>query len=347
MYKRQGRVPAEGSAVGVRGDPDGGVHALAQRLTRAETGPAGHHLHRQIRGLQQLPGQVEPASGQPLGRAGAGLLPEPAGERAHAHPRTAGQLVQAQRLSQVLQGPGTAGGGARPGGFRHRPVDVLRLPAVPPRRHHAGAGRPVGDLAAVVAADHVQAQVDAGRRAGRGEDAVVDEQHVRVETDPREQAVEAVRPGPVRGRPAAVEQAGGGQDERAGADRHDPGASPVGRDQGLDQLRRRAAVGQHRTAARRRDDHGIGVAEQVDAVIREQAEPGAGGHGTTVEGAGAHLVQRNLLLICRRVEEAGGDAEVEGIHVVHGQNRYPMTHGPILAFVVRQATSEHAAARRR
>ena len=114
----------------------------------------------------------------------------------------------------------------------HRPLDVLRLTAVAPRRHHAAAGRPVGHLAAVVGADDVQAEVDAGGHPGRGEHvAVVDEEHVGVESHVRVPAPEPFRVRPVGGRRPPVEQAGGGEHEGAGADRHDPGAPVVRRAQ--------------------------------------------------------------------------------------------------------------------
>ena len=48
----------------------------------------------------------------------------------------------------------------------HRRVDVLGLAAVALRRDHELAGELGGDLCAVVLADHVQAQVDAGGAAG-------------------------------------------------------------------------------------------------------------------------------------------------------------------------------------
>jgi hypothetical protein len=81
----------------------------------------------------------------------------------------------------------------------------------------------------------VQAQVDAGGDAGRGHHvALVDVQHAGVDLDLREHARQALGVGPVGGGAAAVEQAGGGQRERAGADRADPGTAGVSRAQGLE-----------------------------------------------------------------------------------------------------------------
>ncbi|MEW1890482.1 hypothetical protein [Streptomyces sp. NPDC085659] len=96
-------------------------------------------------------------------------------------------------------------------------------------RSEAPPGDPVGDGAAVVGPDQVQADVEPGGGTRRGQDvAVVDEQHVRVEVDVREQAAEPVGQHPVRGHGPPVQQSRR-QGERAGADgddarpRTDPG----------------------------------------------------------------------------------------------------------------------------
>ena len=79
----------------------------------------------------------------------------------------------------------------------------------PPSRHGATTLRRATRLAtsrAVVAADHVQEEVDAGGVPGGGEDvAVVDEEHVGVEVDRGEQAAEgrAVHQCVVAGRPSS------------------------------------------------------------------------------------------------------------------------------------------------
>ena len=81
---------------------------------------------------------------------------------------------------EVLQRPGAGRGGGLADGRGHVTLDVLRLPAVAPGRYDAVPGHRVGDLAAVVAAEQVQAEVDAGAEAGAGEHvAVVGEEHVR------------------------------------------------------------------------------------------------------------------------------------------------------------------------
>ena len=111
-------------------------------------------------------------------------------------------------------------------GLGQRPLDELRLPALPPRGDDVAPRGPVGDLAAVVAAHEVQQQVDARGVAGRGEHvAVVDEQHPGVEPDGGVEPAEGVGVHPVRGGGPVVEQPGGGEHERAGADGHQAGAA--------------------------------------------------------------------------------------------------------------------------
>src|SRR6266568_1933962 len=115
----------------------------------------------------------------------------------------------------------------------------------------------------MVPADDVQAQVDAcgGARAGQHV-AIVDVQHGGIQLD------RWVVPGqfagvvPVRGRRAAVEQARGGEDERAGAQRDDTGAAQVRSLDRGDQLRGRLLV----DVADGGDDYRIGACEGVVAV---------------------------------------------------------------------------------
>ena len=140
-------------------------------------------------------GRCPPAAAGRARRAGAsshlpGLIPVSSRNR-RVKVRTLidacrGQVRQLDRLLQPLQHPGPGRPRCRRlAGLRHRALDELGLAAVAPRRYDAAAGRPVGHLAAVVAADHVQAQVDAGGDPGRGEHvAVVDEQHVGVQLAP-------------------------------------------------------------------------------------------------------------------------------------------------------------------
>src|SRR5258707_13268711 len=101
--------------------------------------------------------------------------------------------------------------------------------AAPAWRYDPAQGQRVGGLGAVVGPHDVQAQVDAGGGAGRGEDvAVVDEQLARVDMDGRVALGEGGRVHPVGGGGAPVEQSGGGQHEGPGAQADDPGGLLVG-----------------------------------------------------------------------------------------------------------------------
>ena len=78
----------------------------------------------------------------------------------------------------------------------------------------------------------MQAQVDSGGDAGRGEDLpFIDEEHVAVYPDARVAAGKLISGGPVRGGPAAVKEVGRRQRERAGADGGDARTTVVGRPQ--------------------------------------------------------------------------------------------------------------------
>jgi hypothetical protein len=93
-------------------------------------------------------------------------------------------------------------------------------------RGDEGSGAGVGGGGAVVGSDQVEAHVDSGGHAGRGEDiAVVDVELVGPQVDLRVPALQPVGQLPVGGRPAPVEQAGGGEGERSRADGDEPGTA--------------------------------------------------------------------------------------------------------------------------
>src|SRR4051812_22486236 len=76
----------ERAAVGTRRDPQRGAHLLPQGRARAEARIAGHPVDAEVGGLEQVPCPLDPLLGDPPARAQPGLVPEPPGERAHAHP---------------------------------------------------------------------------------------------------------------------------------------------------------------------------------------------------------------------------------------------------------------------
>ena len=145
---------------------------------------------------------------QPLVRRGSGRGQEPAGERSGTHRRPDGQILDRHRLVEMLLHPGNRVR-EQVGAVQHgqRLLDVLGLAAVALRRDDQLAGELGGDLAPVVLADDVQAEVDAGGTARAGEDvALVDEEHPGVDRQERISAGQLVALGPVGRRAPPVEQ---------------------------------------------------------------------------------------------------------------------------------------------
>ena len=208
-------------------------------------------------GLEHPPGQQHPLVGEPQVRRGAGLVAEPARERAGTHRRAGRErldgVVLVERLEQLLEQRRERLGGPR----TDRHVDVLSLAAVAVRGHHHAAGRAPGQLLAMVGADQVQAQVEARGSAGGGEHRpVADEQDVRVDLGLGVQRLQLGRVAPVRRAPAAIEHAGRAERERARAEAHHLGAAGDGlADQREHRLVHRLVGG----LVERRDDHQVGV----------------------------------------------------------------------------------------
>ena len=92
----------------------------------------------------------------------------------------------------------------------------------------------VGGFRTKIAAHDMEAEIDASRTAGRRQDlAFVHIEYIRVEVDFWMTGSNRIGVTPMRRGPASVEQAGGGEDRYAGAERHQPGPSAVGGAQGL------------------------------------------------------------------------------------------------------------------
>ncbi|GGR91322.1 hypothetical protein GCM10010269_33100 [Streptomyces humidus] len=326
---------------------------LAHRLGGAETGVPGDLVDGQVAGLQQVPGPFDALLGEPLTRADPGLFAEAAGERAHRHGFLSGHVAQLDRLVQAAQRPRAGGGRGRLLRVGHRAFDVLRLAAVAVRGHDGAAGDVVGDGGAVVAAHHVQAQVDPGGDAGRGEYvAVVDEQHVRIDVDLWEEPLETFGVGPVRGGGPAVEVAGGGQDVHAGADGGEAGAGPDEGEGGGELVGQDALLEDRAELVGSRDDHGVGGGQGLGAVRDVDGEVGVRLDGARrPHGAGDDLVQASPLGVPGAAEDAVRDAQFEGEQTVQGEDddavgaegalvvrRVTVRHGPILANAVLRAT---------
>ncbi|GGZ75893.1 hypothetical protein GCM10010344_48450 [Streptomyces bluensis] len=320
---------------------------MPHRLGRAEARVVGHLVDGQVAGLQQVTGPLDALLGEPLTGADAGLLPEAAGEGPYRHGLPRGHVPQLDRLVQTAQRPGAGGGRGRRLRVGHRPFDVLRLPAVTVRRNDRAPGHLVGHRRAVVAAHHVQAQVDAGRDARGGQHvSVVDEQHIGVDLDPGEQPLQALGVGPVRGGGAAVEEAGGGEDVHAGADGGEPGAGPDVREGGGQLVGEHALLEDRPEFVRRRDDDRVRGGQRLGPVLDLDREVGIGPHRAgRPDRAGHDLVQVPSRGVLRAAEDPVRDAQLEGQQSVEGEDDDPVrteplcaAHGPILANTVSPAT---------
>ena len=133
--------------------------------------------------------------------------------------------------------------------------------AWPPGRcggHHHPAGDRAGRGGAVLLAPQVQGGVEPGGRAGAGDDlAGVDVQHLGDDPGEREAGGELVGVLPVRGRLAAVEEAGLPEDEGARAHRQHAGAARDGVLQGPHD----GDWGRGRRRAHRRDADQVGLGD--------------------------------------------------------------------------------------
>ena len=106
----------------------------------------------------------------------------------------------------------------------------LRLIAGAAQEEHEPAGDGERDVATEVVLDQRECEVHArGDAGGRVDVAVAHEDRIRLDGDRRVELRQRVAHRPVRRRPAAVEQAGLGEDERTGAHRGHPRDRPARR----------------------------------------------------------------------------------------------------------------------
>ncbi|GGV97416.1 hypothetical protein GCM10010230_17740 [Streptomyces narbonensis] len=292
-----------------------------QRLGRAEARVLRDPVDGQAGGLQEVPGALDALLGEPLPGADPDLVAEAAGERPYAHRLLPGQVPQLDRLVEVGERPRPGRGRGVRAGLGKGPLDVLGLSAVPVRRYDGPSGDVVGDGRAVVAAHDVQAQVDAGGHARRGEDvAVVDEEHVGVDPHAGEEPLEVRGGGPVGGGRAPVEEPGGGEHVPAGADGDEPGAGPDVREGGGELLGEPALLVDRAELVRGGDDDRVGGGEDLGAVLHVHGEVGVGGDGAGDRGAGDDLVQERALGVPGAAEDAVRDAQLEGEEPGQGED---------------------------
>jgi hypothetical protein len=122
----------------------------------------------------------------------------------------------------------------------------------------------------MIAAHHVQAQVQAGGGARRGETGVVHVKDIGGHLDGGVAAGEFAGRRPVSRRAQAVQQPGRGEDEGAGTDGGDPGVVARGRADGVQHLRR----DRDRDVGQARQDDGVGLRQRFQAAAGAQDESG-------------------------------------------------------------------------
>ena len=255
---------------------------VAQQRRRAEPAAQGDLLDRQIGPLEQPAGMVKSLAGNPFRGRRPGLGEEPTCEGAFGQVRVPGQLTDRQVLLEVLHHPGEQRLEALGGDRGDRLLDELPLTAVALRGNDHAPGDPGRDVGAELAADQVQAGVDARRGASAGEDgAVLDEEDGRVDGGCGIALGEFGRVVPVAGRRPAVEQARLGEDEAARTRGQDRGAGGVGLANGL---KHRLGEG---LGLGRGDGDNIGAAQPVEAEGDGEAHPVVHGEGLT-RSLGAH-----------------------------------------------------------
>lgn len=323
---------------------------LPERGRRPEAGLRRDPVHRQVRLLQQLPCPLNALLGQPLERRDPDLLPEAPGEGPYAHRLPRRQFPQTQRPVQMVQRPGprhARGGELR---LRHRPPDVLRLAALPVRRHDRPPRHVVGHRRPVITPDHVQTQIDPGGDTGRRQHlAGVRVQHLRIQLDRGEQPAEVVHRPPVRGRPPPVQQPGRGQHERPRTDRRDPRPGPDP-PQRPGQLRTQppgpAPLAAVVVRPGRRYDHGVGRRQHLRPMGDMNREIRVRQHLAGPQRTRHQLIQRLPVRRPGLPEDPVDDAHLHGQHPVPHQHHHPMpaptallhTHGSILTHNGHRAT---------
>lgn len=193
----------------------------------------------------------------------------------------------------------------------------LRLVAGAPQEHDEMAGDGERHVPSVFLLDQGEREVDAGGDAGRcRQPSVAYEDRVRVHAHRRVRPGKRLAHGPVGGHPVAVELARLGEEEGAGAHRHElPGPGAVGADP-VDQLR----GGSPRARASRHE-------EQIGR--RGVSEPAVGDEREAAGAADRCSVQRGGAQVVGDAGEAGGAGEdlhraahVEALHALEEDDEY-------------------------
>ena len=248
--------------------------------------------------------------------------------------------VQAQVIEQLVD-PGIPGGGG------YRLLDELGLATLPVGRHHQPPGQLVGNLAAVMLANQIEAAVQAGGGASRGDEpVVVDVEGIGIEPHPGEALDELLFKFPMGGGTAPVQQAGVGQHIGAETEPHDLGSPDPGGNQGIEQ----GLGGALGRIAPEGDDDDIRLQQTLQAIVGLHAKAlGGGGLPRVIPGAESQLEQRLARHHLVAKDEAGhravkGAEAIEGddgddkgtghggrllctrIPIIRGSNRKPKSH---------------------
>ncbi|MNZ73452.1 hypothetical protein D3C78_918630 [compost metagenome] len=166
----------------------------------------------------------------------------------------------------------------------------------------------------------MQAAVDPGGRAGRGEQAaVLDIEHIGIHLHVRIARGELFCPGPVGGCPPSRQQAGLGQHEGAEAQANHLRATVVGRDQGCEQRLGRSF---HRVAPAGHD-HRLCPLQSLQSVIDRHPEARRGAQQTGLRRAHLKLERRHAGVMI--AEHHAGHRQVKGADAVEGDHGDRMT----------------------
>lgn len=244
--------------VGCRADPKPDPEVVTQVCGAAIAGKPRDLLQIAPRlRLQQPLRFPQPCDRDPLAGRDARRLLESALETAQAHARPFGQHRKRQVVANILAHPVEER--AQP--FLlvipcHRADNELRLSAFAMRRHDQAARDTVGRVRPEIPSHDMQAEIDAGRTAGRRQNAaVVDIKHGRIKLDIGEACCNRGGIAPVSRRFQPVEKAGLRQNRDSRAERHHARAAPIGVPQSLQQ--RFGCRGVDRPPARNHDEIGL------------------------------------------------------------------------------------------
>jgi hypothetical protein len=147
---------------------------LSKREGRAETSLTGNRVDWHLGGFQQLLRACDALGVDRFLDGRARRLPEAPRKSSPAHATHLRKCVERQELGKALACPFPyAWQSVLAGKLRHGLLDLLSLPALPKRRCYQHPRRSVRDIGTMTLPDEVQAAIDRGDCAGRGDDVPV------------------------------------------------------------------------------------------------------------------------------------------------------------------------------